>query len=328
MAAAAKFVVCYSLGTGAGFDVQLSSLGRQICEDFAEILALNNDFVTVPQMLVVREEGDISYSVSKNACAFAVFYSLPETQWILDATQAIRGDIALTGRIMDDESGLILSVNMVDTATRNLLFCGFETCPREEIHLAIAKLGARILSHFTPLSAQAWLPQAYEMIGTQNFYAYSNWMSMREVERRAQREGMRPPAARLVEHLTYALQADPMFAKAGLKLCDIMGSQLEKQQYEFILRYLLSHVHDNEALSLIVIQSLARLGRRSEAENQLGAVIEKHPKNGLFWLMRGCLRTDERLANRDLDEARHLLGNDFNGCRSAVDNALLNVTGV
>ena len=44
--------------------------------------------------------------------------------------------------------------------------------------------------------------------------------------------------------------------------------------------------------------------------------------------MRGCLRSDERLAAKDLDEARRLMGNDFNGCRSAVDNALLNVTGV
>lgn len=326
--AAAKFVVCYSLGTGAGFDVQLSSLGRQICEDFSEILALNDEFVTVPQMLVVREQAEINYAVDKNACAFAVFYSLPETQWIIDATKAIRGDIALTGRIMDDESGLILSVNMVDIATRNLLFCGYETCPREEIHLAIARLGARILSHFTPLSEQAWLPQASEMLGTRNFHAYSNWMSMRELERRAQREGMQPPIARMVEHLTYALNADPNFTRAGVKLCDVMARQLDKQQYEFILRYLTSHANDNEALSLIVVQCLARLGRRTEAENQLNPIIEKHPKNGIFWLMRGCLRSDERLANRDIDEARRLLGNDFNGCRSAMDNALLNVTGV
>lgn len=328
MANAARFVVCYSLGTGAGFDVQLSSLSRQVCEDFAEILALNDSFVTVPQMLVVREQGEIDYSVSKNACAFAVFYSLPETQWILDATRAIRGDIALTGRIMDDESGLILSVNMVDIASKNLLFCGYETSPREEIHLAILRLGSRILSHFTEYSVEAWLPRVTEMLGTQNFYAYSNWMSMRELERRAQREGIQPPLGRMVEHLTFALNADPHFSRAGIKLCDVMGRQLEKQQYEFILRYLMSHVLDNEALSLIVVQSLARLGRRREAEEQLNTIIEKHPKNGLFWLMRGCLRTDERLANRDLDEARHLLGNDFNGCRAAVDNALLNVTGV
>ena len=119
-----RFVVCYSLGTGAGLDLQLASLSRQLCEDLAEILALNDEFITVPQMLVVREKQELEYSVSHNACAFAVFYSLPETRWIIDSTKAIRGDIALTGRIMDDESGLIVSVNMVDIDTQNLLFCG------------------------------------------------------------------------------------------------------------------------------------------------------------------------------------------------------------
>ncbi len=323
-----RFVVCYSLGTGAGLDLQLASLSRQLCEDLAEILALNDEFITVPQMLVVREKQELEYSVSHNACAFAVFYSLPETRWIIDSTKAIRGDIALTGRIMDDESGLIVSVNMVDIDTQNLLFCGYETCSREEIQITLARLGSRILSHFTPQSEQQWMPRVQEIIGTRNFHAYANWMGMRELERRAQREGKTPPVARIVEHLTYALSADPDYQRAGLKLCDVMAGQLPKTLYELILRNLLSHVLDNEALSLIVIQCLARLGQRSEAETHLDKIISKHPQNGLFWLIRGCLRSDERLASKDLDQARSLLGNDFNGCRSAVDNALLNVTGV
>ncbi|MBR4986922.1 MAG: hypothetical protein IKY83_14405 [Proteobacteria bacterium] len=328
VAASKRFVVCYSLGCGAGLSLQLSSLGRQICEDLAEILALNEGFVTVPQMLVVREQPEIDYSVTRNACVFAVFYSLPETRWILDATRSIGGDIALTGRIMDDESGLILSVNMLDVRNGVLLFCGYETCEHQEIQLAVARLGAKILSHFTERSAASWQPDVQEMLGTVDYHAYANWMNMRELERRAQREGAPVPQGRVVEHLTHALQADPHYIRAGLKLCEMMSGQLERASYEFILRYLTAHANETEALSLIVVQCLARLGRRAEAESQLDRIIERHPGNGLFWLMRGCLRTDERLSSRDLDEARHLLGNDFNGCRSAVDNALLNVTGV
>ena len=323
-----KFVVCYSFGVGAGFDTNLAGIGRQICEDLSELLALNEEFITVPQMVVIHEADELHYSPEKNACAFAVFYSLPETQWILNATRSIGGDIALTGRILDDESGLMLTINLMDVHTRNLLFCGYETCSRNEIHLALEKLSARILAHFTDFSAASWQPKIHEMIGTSNFHAYSNWMNMREIERRAQREGMIPSHPRLVEYLTYAIEADPNYSKACLKLCSEMAYQLPHQSYEFILRYLEPKYSLNEAISLIVVQSLARLGRRLEAESCLNQIIEKHPQNGLFWLMRGCLRTDERLAARDLEEARHLLGNDFNGCRSAVDNALLNVTGV
>lgn len=326
--AAGRFVVCYSLGTGAGYDLQLAGLSRQLCEDLSEILTLNDGFVTVPQMLVVREASEIEYSVERNACAFAVFYSLPETEWIIRATKSIGGDIALTGRIMDDETGLILSVNMIDVATKNLLFCGQTTCEREEIQTALAEMGARILSHFTSRSHQDWIEEVRDMIGTKSFYAYANWMEMREVERRASREGIAAPAARLAEHMTYALNADPDYQRAGLKLCDLMANQLPRHSYEFILRYLEQHVLRSEAFALIVVQCLARLGKRDEAEKSLNSIIDKWPKNGLFRLMRGCIGCDSQKAARDLSDAEQLLGNDFKGCRAAVDNALLNVTGV
>ena len=328
MTAASQFVVCYALDTGAGYDVQLAGLGRQICEDLAEILALNERFTTVPQMVVVREDGDLQYRVDKNACAFAVFYSLPETQWILNATRAIGGDIALTGRIMDDETGLLLSINLIDAAKGQLLFCGYETCARHEIQDAIAQIGAKMLSHFTDKTAAEWLDDVFEMLGTRDFHAYMNWLNMREIERRAQREGMVAPRNRLVEHLTHALDADPDYAKAGLKLCEMMGGQLDKSRYEFILRYLASRVLQNEAIALIVVQCLARLGKRTEAVSALGQIIAKYPENGLFYLMRGCLSNVSRQISADLDKAKKLLGNDFHGCRSAVDGALLNVTGV
>ena len=325
---ASRFVVCYSLGTGAGYDLQLAELGRQLCEDLAEILTLNEGFVTVPQMLVVREADEIEYSVERNACAFAVFYSLPETEWIIRATKSIRGDIALTGRIMDDETGLLLSVNMIDVVTRNLLFCGQITCEREQIQTALADLGARILSHFTSRSSREWLDDVREIIGTSNFHAYANWMGMREAERRASREGIMAPAARLVEHMTYALNADPDYQRAALKLCDLMANQLPRQSYEFMLRYLEPHAMRSEALAIIVVQCLARLGKRSDAEMRLNSIIEKWPNNGLFRLMRGCIGSDNQKVSRDLGDAERLLGNDFKGCRVAVDNALLNVTGV
>ena len=50
-----KLLVCYSLGTGAGLDLSLASLSRQLCEDFAELLARYENFVTVPQQVVVSE---------------------------------------------------------------------------------------------------------------------------------------------------------------------------------------------------------------------------------------------------------------------------------
>lgn len=325
MSSATKLVVCYSLGTGAGLDLNLAPMSRQICEDLAEMLALNEDFITVPQFVLVRSEESISYTVDKNACAFAVFYSLPEMHWVLSATKAIGGDIALTGRLIDDDDGLMLSVNMIDEGAR-LLFCGFETCARDEIHLAVARLAARILSHFTTKSD--WLSETMAILETANFHAYSSWMNVRETERRAQREGIRPPLGRIVEGLTYALSHDPSYSRASLKLCEVLTSQLQVKDYDFILRYLEPHYNDNEALGLIVVQSLARLNRCADAEKYLNRIIEKHPENGLFYLIRGSLRKEERTASRDLETARRLLGNDFNGCRTAVDNALISVTGV
>lgn len=323
-----KFVVCYSLGTGAGLDVGLGAMSRQICEDLAEILPLNDDFITVSQMLLVRENDEISYNVSKNACAFAVFYSLPETHWIISATQAIHGDIAMTGRIVDDDSGLLLGVNLLDINRKCLLFCGCETCEREKIIDAIANMGAKILAHFTPQPAEIWLPQVYDIIGTHTFNAYANWMNVREAERRAQREGSAPPLPRLVENLTHALAADPGYERAATKLCRLLTHQLPRQSYETILRYIKRAADESETLAMIVVQAMARLGSRLEAEKLLDKIIAKYPKNGAFWLMRAALRDDTKLATKDIDEAKIILGNQFNACRNAVDNALLNVTGI
>ena len=326
--ATSKLVVCYSLGTGAGIDLQLASMSRQISEDLAEILALNDDFVTLPQTIVVREAEAIEYDAAKNACAFAVFYSLPETKWILSTTRAIGGDIALTGRIVDDESGILLSVNLIDIQKNILLFCGVETAPREGLLNAITQIAAKILAHFTDAPATTWIPQVRDILGTESFPAYVNWMAVREAERRAQREGLPSPAPRSAENLIHALAADPAYTRAGLRLCELLSSQLPKSTYELILRYLKRSALENEALALIVTQALARLGSRLDAESTLTKILDKFPQNGLFWLMRGCLRSDNRLASKDLDEARRILGNDFNGCRAAVDNALLNVTGI
>lgn len=325
---ASKLLVCYSLGTGAGLDLQLAGMSRQICEDLSEILALNEDFMTVPQMILVRENDEIAYEVGKNATAFAVFYSLPETQWIIDATRAIGGDYALTGRLVDDESGLLLSVNILDVSRNCLLFCGCETCARDKIQEALANMGARILAHFLPEPPERFLTPVWEMIGTHQFAAYINWMAVREAERRAQREGVQVPLDRIAQNLTHALAADPGYQRAAMRLCEVMAAQLQSQTYEFILRYLLKFASENEALALITIQSLARLNRRQDAENKLDEIIAKYPKNGIFRLMRASVRSDKKLASVDLDDAKRLLGNDFNGCRTAVDNALLNVAGV
>ena len=323
-----KLVVCYSLGTGAGFDLQLASMSRQICEDLAEILALYEDFITVAQMIVVREDDEIAYETGKNACAFAVFYSLPETRWVIDSTRAIGGDMALTGRIVDDESGLLVSVNLIDSKKNILLFCGCETCTREKIHEAICRLGARILSHFTPQSADDWLPKVCAMFGTQSFAAYANWMATREAERRAQREGLSMPYDRMAQSLTQALSADPHYERAAMRLCDILPHQLQKQTYEFILRYLDKFSTETEALALIVVQALARLAKRTDAERTLDDAIKRYPQNGVFYLMRSSIRTNPRAISRDVDDAKRLLGNAFFACKNVVDNALVNVTGV
>ncbi|MCL2325583.1 MAG: hypothetical protein FWC40_03645 [Proteobacteria bacterium] len=323
-----RLVVCYSLGTGAGFDVQLAGLSRQICEDIAEILALHEGFIAIPQMVLVREGDDLAYDVSKNACAFAVFYSLPETQWIADATRAIGGDIALTGRILDDDGALMLSINMLDIQRQVLLFCGYETCPRDEIHLTLCRLCARLLSHFSPRSEEAWLEDVYAMLGTRSFHAYANWMGMRETERKAQREGLSVPNERILEHVAYALVADPAYDRASDKLCEILERQLKRSNYDFIIKTLAHLSLANEAIALCYAQCLARLARRDEARSFLGGAIAKYPASPLFVLMRGCLHTDPKLAANDLAFATAQLKDKFAACRSAVEESLLNVTGV
>ncbi len=325
---AQKLVVCYALGTGAGFDLRLAGMSRQICEDLAEILALCDGFITVPQMIVVREGEEIPYETGKNSAAFAVFYSLPETRWVIDATRAIGGDMALTGRLVDDASGLLLSVNLIDSAKNILLFCGCETSPREGIHRAVCKLGARILSRFTDRSADDWQNDVDSLFGTQSFAAYANWTAAREAERRAQREGLAMPFDRMAQSLTHALAADPLYERAALRLCDVLAHQLQKQTYEHIVRSLASFATRSEALALIAVQAFVRLANRVQAETTLCDAIKKFPDNGIFYLMRSCLRSDPREIARDIDDAKRLLGNGFCRCKNAVDNALVNVTGV
>lgn len=323
-----QLVVCYSLGTGAGFDVQLAGLSRQICEDIAEILALNEDFVTIAQMLLVREgpEGP-RYGLGLKSTAFAVFYSLPETRWIIESTRAIGGDIALTGRLVDDEDGLILSINMLDVRRNVLLFCGLEHCERDAIHHALMRLGARILASFSDRSIESWAAEIRMLVGTDSYHAYANWMSMRETERRAQREGLPAAIDRMAEHLTYALVADPNYDRALDALCDIMGKQLKTATYHFILKKLEAQASLSASKTIVVVQCLARIGNRLEADDLLGKSLEQWPESGVLWLMRGALAVDPVNAARYLSQAERLLGSEFARYRRLVDNGLLNVVG-
>ncbi len=328
MAENSQLVVCYALGTGAGFDTQLAGFSRQICEDFAECLALNEDFIAIPQMILVREGEELSYDVEKNACAFAVFYSLPETRWILDATSAIGGNIALTGRLIDDEGGVLLSISMVDVKKNVLLFCGCENSTREELHNAIASLAARALAHFTDRSKESWLNDVWEMIGTHNFHAYANWMGLREVERRAQREGLPAPTARLIEHACYALAADALFERAADKLCELLARPVTTNSCEFVVRSLANVAHMAPANALAYAQCLARLNRRDEAVAFLNQIVAKFPQDPVFSLLRGCLASDEKVAKSDLANAKKLYGEDFEHMKKLVESGLLNVSGV
>lgn len=328
MATQAQLVVCYSLGTGAGFDNFLAGFSRQLSEDFAECLALHDGFITVPQMILVNEKDDITYDVAKNASAFAVFYSLPETRWIVDATRSIGGNLALTGRVLDDETGVLLSINVVDVNKNVLLFCGCETADRESLHVALAKLAARLLSHFTDRSEQNWLPDVWTMLGTQSFHAYVNWMRLREAERRAQREGLPSPADRLVEHACYALVADPDYARASDKLCQLLARELKSSTYAFVVKNLEPLSTHSSAIALAYAQCLARLGQRAEAEAHLSNVIRKFPDEPLFPLLRACLTQDDRIMSADLSASQRAFGNAFDRMKSLVESSILNVNGV
>lgn len=323
-----QLVVCYSLGTGAGFDTQLAGFSRQICEDFAEILALNEDFIAIPQMILVREDETLKYEVDKNACAFAVFYSLPETRWVVDATRSIGGDIALVGRLMDDDGGELLSISMIDVNKNLILFCGCETTTRESLHEAVASIAAKALAHFTNRNADSWLPDVWNMLGTHSFHAYANWMGLREVERRAQREGLSAPTGRLIEHACYALAADALYDRAADKLCELLSRSDAARSAEFVVRSLANVAHMAPANALAYAQCLARLNRRDEAVEFLSNIMAKFPKDPIFLLMRGCLASDEKMAKTDLALAKTAFDSDFDHMKKLVETSLLNVTGV
>lgn len=323
-----QLVVCYSLGTGAGFDTQLAGFSRQICEDLAECLALNEAFIAVPQMILVREAEALEYDVARNAGAFAVFYSLPETRWIIDATRSLGGDIALTGRLLDDDTGMFLSINMIDVRRNVLLFCSCESMTRETLHEAVANLASRALAHFTDRSAESWLGDVWQMIGTHAFAAYSNWMGLREAERRAQREGLPSPADRLIEHACYALGADAHFDRASEKLCEVLARQVKTSSCELVVRSLANIAHLSASNALAYAQCLVRVGRREEASSFLSLAISKFPQEPVFVLMRGCLSQDDKAAKADFATARTLLGDRFDAVKKAVDASLLNVQGV
>ncbi len=323
-----QFVVCYSLGTGAGFDTQLAGFSRQICEDLAECLALNEAFIAIPQMILVREAEELKYDVARNAGAFAVFYSLPETRWIIDATRSLGGDIALTGRLLDDDSGMFLSINMIDVRKNVLLFCGCESMTRETLHEAVARLASRVLSHFTDRSAESWLADVWQMIGTHAFAAYTNWMGLREVERRAQREGLPVPVDRLIEHACYALGADARFGRASEKLCEVLAHEVKTSTCELVVRSLANIAHLNPSSALAYAQCLVRVGRKEDAVTFLTLAISKFPEEPLFVLMRACLTQDEKSAKADFNMAKTSLGEQFERLKKAVEASLLNVQGI
>ncbi len=323
-----QLVICYSLGTGAGFDNFLAGFSRQLCEDFAECLALNEDFIAIPQMILVNNSDEIQYDVAKNACAFAVFYSLPETRWVVDTTRALGGTIALTGRIVDDEDGLLLSINMVDVQKNILLFCGCESTDRESLHDALASLAARILSRFTDRSPESWLPDVWTMIGTHSFHAYVNWMRLRDAERRAQREGLPAPAERLLEHACYALSVDPNYTRASDKLCQLLARQYKSSSYDFVIKTLASVSLHTSAIALAYAQCLARRGLRADAESHLSHAIKKFPQEPIFILMRGCVTQDDRTMFSDLSNAQKMFGEQFNQMKSLVEASILNANGV
>lgn len=323
-----QLVVCYSLGTGAGFDTQLAGFSRQICEDLAECLALNASFIAVPQMILVREAESLRYDVAHSAGAFAVFYSLPETRWIIEATRSLGGDIALTGRLLDDDSGMFLSINMMDVRRGLLLFCSCESMTRETLHESLARLASRALAHFSDRPAESWLDDVWQMIGTHTFSAYSNWMALREAERRAQREGLPAPTSRLIEHACYALGADAHFGRASEKLCELLSGEVKTASCEFVVRSLANIAHLSPTNALAYAQCLGRVGRREDASSFLSLAVSRFPEEPLFVLMRGCLASDEKTAKADLANARNRLGDKYEALKKMADAALLNVQGV
>lgn len=317
-----RFIACFSFGTGAGFDLQLAANARQLAEDFSDILALLDNVVAIPRTLLIPQ-GELSASMwERRASAFAVFYSLPDTSFLLRSASNLGADCALTGRIIDTEGSLILSVNLLDVQRRVLLFSGQEECAREAIPEAIVALGSKLLTALDENKAKDWIPALWAMLGTRNFRAYTNWLGYRECIRRAAAQNQPQPSDRMLEHLVYALKDDPHYQKALRALPQALRAPLSTRSLDLAISQLSPLADNSETIAL----SLAWV-HKLQGQNDLGCVlldrcIAKHPEAALLYLMRSICKKakDPGAAQTDASRARELLGEEqFSVFLAALD---------
>ncbi|MFA5624394.1 MAG: hypothetical protein WC966_04995 [Bradymonadales bacterium] len=304
-----KLIASFSFGTGAGFDLQLAAYARQLAEDFAQILALLDSVVAIPRFILLPQSGSILEQWEERASAFAVFYSLPDTRFILRACAELGADYALTGRLVDTEGGVILSVNLVDAERRLLLFSGQCEVERDGIMDAIIIVGCRLLGALSESKAEDWREKVIAMLGTTNFRAYSNWVSYRECQRRSVAQKQQPPYDRMAEHIIYALKEDPKYENALRELPALLRRDLSSRTKDLLISQLQGVSAHNETIAL----SLAWMLRKREQMELAISVLDSaltHKESALLYLMRAlCKEAKDPLgAKYDDERAVKLLG--------------------
>ena len=275
-----RVLVSYSFGSSLGGGEGMAILGRQLAEEFSEYCALLPGFISVPQIIVHEGTGeDPVYSAGKDSRAYAVFYSLPETSWMLRSTRLLGGDYCLTGRISVSDGVWILGLNVLDVHSGHIVFCRTERFFREALCACLQGVGERLMIQLGEVDDVGRLDLSNslrKMRGTESFGAFMNWARVRDYERGLFLHSGDSVRDKVVEHCIFGLQSDPGYRRCTLRLMSVL---YESRNVEAMAR-VISGLHDlslsDSYLGSLVAWCYYRTGRLAECSLHLSELVKRY----------------------------------------------------
>jgi hypothetical protein len=225
-------VVVFSLSAGGGMS---GPLARQATESLAEALSR---FEALPARAhhLLGDDLDAWLGAAPEEAAaprvrFILLETLPSQAVLREATEALGGRLALTGRLSLRRDALTLLLNLWDTQTAHLLWCASHEAPREALPRLLAECAAEAAFRLeaAPTLDEA-LRRARAAVGTQDLSALEAYATATERLRAwALQHDERPPHGDIAKALCRALELDPGFEPARLLLLEHALGRLQAE---------------------------------------------------------------------------------------------------
>jgi hypothetical protein len=267
-----RILACFSFGVGLA-EPQLSRIGRQLAQDFAELLSLHEAFLPIVEHFVVE-------APEQEAHRFVVFHSLPETRLLVDAARRLGASLALSGRLVGEGTQLQLGANLLDVERRTLLAVAWVEVERESLPQAVVDLALQLLGRFGVERSPSMIDDAFQILGTKSFRSYLNWALACDLERESLLSDNPVPWARVVERLGFALEDDPTAAKPVRRLFELIEGQLLDEKALRQLYRSLERVNIRQpAVGLLAAEAARRVDELERAESALQGLLAAFPHN-------------------------------------------------